>query len=165
MNAIFWMSCAYARDIETVVAHLKKQMAGPVWLVGTSMGTFSAANGAIAAKGVAGLVLTSTVTRARPRWKIAQSHRDGVASMPLSRITVPTLIVFHRNDKCEITPAWDAPKLSKRLTKARKVEVVLLDGADPPRSEPCQAKSRHGFLGIKAKAVNTMAAFIMSNGK
>jgi len=55
------------------------------------------------------LVLTSTITRAKPQWKIAQSHRDGVASMPLQRITVPTLIVSHNKDGCDITPAADAP--------------------------------------------------------
>jgi pimeloyl-ACP methyl ester carboxylesterase len=163
MNAIFRMSGAHAGDIGAVVDYLKQQAPVPVWLVGTSMGTFSAAGGAIAAKSVDGLVLTSTITRARPDWKIAQSHPDGVASMALPQIAVPTLIVSHRNDGCRFTPAADAAKLSRRLSRARKVEVALLDGGDPPRSDPCQAHSQHGFLGLERQAVDTIAAFIKAS--
>ena len=64
----------HASDIGAMAAYLKKQAAVPVWLVGTSMGTFSAAGGAIAAEDVDGLVLTSTITRSAPDWKIARSH-------------------------------------------------------------------------------------------
>ena len=51
------------------------------------------AEGAIGAGNVNGLVLTSTITRAKPDWKIAQSHRDGVASMALEKVAVPALIL------------------------------------------------------------------------
>lgn len=136
-----------------------------VWLVGTSMGTFSSAAAAIAGKDVDGLVLTSTITRVKPDWKIAQSHRDGVASMALGQVTVPTLVLFHRKDGCDITPAADAPKLAAKLTKAAKVETVLLDGGSPPQSDPCEARSQHGFLGIETQAVDAIAKFIKANGK
>jgi len=165
MNAVFRMSTGHAADISAIATQLKKEADVPVWLVGTSMGTFSAAGGAIGAKNVDGLVLTSAITRAKPQWKIAQSHRDGVASMPLANVSVPTLIVSHKEDGCDITPAADAPKLRNRLTKAAKVDVVLLDGGSPPQSEPCEAKSQHGFLGIESQAVGVIAAFIKANGK
>jgi hypothetical protein len=160
MNAIFRMSANHAADIGAVAAYLKTQAQVPVWLVGTSMGTFSAARGAIGAKDVDGLILTSTITRSKPDWKIAGSHPNAVASMALQQVTVPTLILSHRKDGCDITPAADAPKLSARLTKVKKVETILLDGGDPPLSEPCQAKSQHGYLGIERKAVETIAGFI-----
>lgn len=165
MSAIFRMSKAHADDISAVAAYLKAQAPVPVWLVGTSMGTFSAAGGAIAAKGIDGLVLTSTITRAKPEWKIAKSHSDGVASMRLPDIAVPTLVVSHQKDGCDITPAADAQKLRNRLTKAGKVEVVLLDGGAPPQSAPCQAKSQHGFLGIEDKAVDAIARFVKAGAK
>jgi pimeloyl-ACP methyl ester carboxylesterase len=165
MNGIFRMSSAHAGDIAAVAAYLKRQASVPVWLVGTSMGTFSAAGGAIAAEGVDGLVLSSTITRSMPHWQIALSHPDGVASMALPQVTLPTLIVSHRKDGCGVTPAADAPKLSRRLTKAEKVEVVSLDGGDPPQSEACEAKSQHGFLGIETQAVNTIARFIRANSR
>lgn len=164
MNAIFRMSKAHADDINAVAAYLKKQAAVPVWVVGTSMGTFSAARGAIGARNVDGLVLTSSITRSRPDWKIAGSHPNGIASMPLPEVAVPALVMSHRNDRCAFTPAADAPKLTARLTKAKKVDVVILDGGDPPQSEPCEAKSQHGFLGIEGKAVDAIAQFIKNSG-
>jgi pimeloyl-ACP methyl ester carboxylesterase len=165
MNGVFRMGRAHAGDIETIAAYLKKDADVPVWLIGTSMGTFSAAAGAIASAGVDGLVLTSTVTRTKPDWKIAATHRDGVASMALGRVTVPTLIMSHRKDGCDVTPSSDAAKLKDRLVKARKVEVVLLDGGSPPVSDPCEAKAQHGFLGIERQAVDTIVSFIKANPK
>ena len=164
MNAMFRMSGAHAGDIGAVAAYLKKQADVPVWLVGTSMGTFSAARGAIAGNGIDGLVLTSTITRAM-EGTLAKSHPDGVASMALPEITVPTLIVSHRSDACKITPAADAPKLSKRLTKASKVEFALLEGGNPPLSDPCGANAHHGYFGVEAEAVNTIAKFISGYSK
>jgi pimeloyl-ACP methyl ester carboxylesterase len=165
MNAIFRMSGAHVGDIGAVAAYLKKQANVPVWLVGTSMGTFSAARGAIAAKGIDGLVLTSTITRAMPEGTLAKSHPDGVGSMALPEITVPTLIVSHRKDACTVTPAADAPTLNKRLTNASKVEIALLDGGDPTFSDPCGAKAQHGYVGVEAERVNTIAKFISDNSK
>lgn len=165
MNAVFRMGRAHTGDIEAIAAHLKKDADVPVWLIGTSMGTFSAAAGAIASAGVDGLVLTSTVTRSKPEWKIAATHRDGVASMALGRVTVPALIVSHRKDGCNLTPSSDAARLKERLVKARKVEVVLLDGGAPPVSAPCEARAQHGFLGIEQQAVDAIAGFVKANPK
>lgn len=163
MNAVFRMSSAHANDIGAIVAYLKKQANVPVWLVGTSMGTFSAAEGGIGLRNIDGVVLTSTITRSSPNWNIRQSHPNGVASMRLSAITVPTLILSHRHDGCDITPASDAPKLTKALTKSRKVDVVLLDGGNAPKSEPCLAMAQHGFYGIEGQAVARIAQFIKAN--
>jgi hypothetical protein len=165
MNAIFRMGGAHAGDIGAVAAHLKKEAPVPVWLVGTSMGTFSAAGGAVGSTDVDGLVLTSTITRAKPQWKIARSHSDGVASMPLQKVMVPTLIVSHAKDGCNITPAADAAKLRNKLAAAKPVDVVILSGGDPPRSDPCEAMSQHGFLGIEGQAVDAIARFIVAQGK
>jgi pimeloyl-ACP methyl ester carboxylesterase len=165
MNAIFRMSNAHADDIGAVAGYLKNQAGVPVWLIGTSMGTFSAAGGAIAAKNIDGLVLTSTITRAMPDWIIAKTHPNGVASMALPKITVPTLIVSHRKDACKVSPAANAPKLRIRLTKASKVEIALLDGGDPPQSDPCEAKAAHGYFGIETETVDTIAKFVGGNSK
>jgi hypothetical protein len=164
MNAIFRMSAPHAADITAVAAHLKKEADLPVWLVGTSMGTFSAAEGAIAAQNIDGLVLSSTITRSKPDWKIARSHSDGIASMALEKIAVPTLILSHRHDQCDITPAADAAKLKQRLTKAAKVSIVLLDGGKAPKSEACDALAAHGFWGIEEKAVDEIARFVTAGG-
>jgi hypothetical protein len=82
--------------------------------------------------------------------------------MALSEITVPTLIMSHREDGCNDSPPADAAML---LTRSSKVEIALLDGGDPPQSSPCEANAAHGYFGIEAEAVDTIANFINSNSK
>jgi hypothetical protein len=162
MNAVFRMSGQHAADIGAVAAHLKKEADAPVWLVGTSMGTFSAAGGAIGSKGVDGLVLTSTITRAKPHWKIAQSHRDGVASMALARVAVPVLILSHRKDGCDITPG-QAPAGADRRQEGRggaarrrcaapvrpvRGEIAARVSGDRGRGGRCHRPLREGQWGV-----------------
>ena len=79
---------ARAQDIAGVVAFLKQRADVPVWLVGTSMGTVSAANAAARVpQGVDGLVLTSSVTRASRR------ERESLKDVNLKAIALPTLFV------------------------------------------------------------------------
>ena len=99
------MNGAHAGDIGAVAAYLKEQAGVPVW---PSMGTFSAAHGAIAAPGIDGLVLTSTVTRgwrgpslratptAWPAWRCRRS--------PFPRSSCPI----------EKTPARPRPRPTRR---------------------------------------------------
>jgi hypothetical protein len=164
MTAMFRVSRAHAGDIGAVVSYLKNEAAVPVWLIGTSAGTFSAAFGAITSgKNINGLVLTSTVTRTPPAWLLAKNFPNGVADLALSDITVPTLIMSHRGDLCIATPAADAAMLRTRLRNTSKAEIALLDGGDAPQSPPCEAKAAHGYFGIEAEAVDTMVRFINSN--
>jgi hypothetical protein len=135
----------------------------PVWAVGTSTGTWSAAWNAIAADNIDGLVLTSTITKPRPHWKLAQTHPDGVASLPLDEVLVPTLILAHAEDTCDTTPPDGVSKLRDRLTNAQPVEVVMLKGGEANPSEACEAMSRHGFLGVEDEAIGAIVKFITAN--
>ena len=161
MNPNFRMSREHAEDISAVTKYLRGRANVPVWLVGTSMGTFSAANGAIAAADVDGLVLISTITRSNPEWKVAAGH--GVASMHLASIKVPTLILSHRDDRCELTPATGTSELKNRLTATELKQVELLVGGSPPNSEPCGPMAPHGFFGIEDEAVNRIVEFIKAH--
>ena len=163
MNAVFRMSRENVEDVHSLVAHLKAGFGVPVWLAGTSMGTFSAAAAALSGGDIAGLVLTSTITRAAPDWIIASSHPDGVASLALESIKVPTLVLSHRNDGCDLTPAADAEKLRRRLASAPVVEVAVLDGELPPKSGPCDAFAPHGFYGAENEAVVLITSFVARN--
>jgi len=118
MNPIFRMSRARAGDIDSVAFYLKDQAAIPVWLVGTSRGTFSAVGGGDHLQEHRWPDL-STVTRSRRDWEIARTHPDGAASMALHNIVVPTLVMSHRSDACDATPATEAEKLRSLLIKAR----------------------------------------------
>jgi hypothetical protein len=178
MSPSFLVNQDHAIDIGAVVDYLKREAHLPVWLVGTSAGSWSAALGAInASRGgkenssIDGLVLTSTVTRipegsgfARRQPTFAAEHPEGVMSMDLSAVRVPTLIMSHRDDGCLYTPAVDAPVLGKRLSRSTKVEIAIMTGGDPPKSDPCEAYAQHGYFGVETQAVDTIARFIKANG-
>jgi hypothetical protein len=156
MRGGFRNSAEHVTDIDAVTAHLKKTVRVPVWLIGTSRGTESAAYVAIHAKEeVAGVVFTSSMT---------EDNSDGrpVTDLALDRIRVPALIVAHEDDGCRVTPPEGAERIAKGLVNAPKVEVKMFSGGDEPRSKPCNAKSAHGFLGIEQDVVAAIAAFIKS---
>ena len=164
MSALWRMGKKHAKEILSIIHQIKKGADVPIWVVGTSMGTFSAANAAILLKSeVDGLVLTSTITRSRQRWKIYSAYPNAVIDMDLEGISIPTLIASHESDGCRITPASDAKQLKEKLKNSKHVEVVLFRGGDPPESGPCQGRSDHGFFGIEKQVVNTIAEFIKNN--
>jgi pimeloyl-ACP methyl ester carboxylesterase len=164
---VFRISEEHAQDIEAVVNYLKKEATNnPVWLVGTSLGTFSASNCAIRIKeGINGLILTSSVTRSRKKWRIYTTHPNAIIDMDLDKIAVPTLIISHREDKCEGTPAADAPRLKAALVNSPKVEVMYFTGGKKPREKRCRGLSAHGFYGIEDEVVAAIAGFIKANSK
>lgn len=146
---------AHAQDAAAVIAYLKQAGPAPVWLVGTSAGTLSAANAAARLpSGPDGVVLTSSITRATRN--LPYSLRD----VDLAAITVSTLFVHHKDDGCVATPYDDLPGVMKRLKKARRAELLTFSGGDPPRSDACEPLSPHGFLGIERAVVGQIAAWI-----
>lgn len=151
----FRASKEHAQDIDAVVRYLKGRADVPVWLVGTSRGTESAANAATRVSGVAGLVLTSSITQ-------PNKHGTGVLVMKLEDIQVPTLIVAHQDDECEHTPPADAVRIVERLVSSPRVELKMLRGGKPPKSTACEALAAHGFFGIEQEAVDTIVQFIKS---
>jgi pimeloyl-ACP methyl ester carboxylesterase len=157
----FRTSAAHAEDVRAVIEALRAERAGPVWLVGTSMGTVSAASAAArltGAGGPDGLVLTSTVTRQ------GRERPESVGDVRLKDIQVPTLIVHHRDDACRSTPYADVPSLLRDLTSAPRREVLTFTGGLPPQSGPCEARAAHGYLGLDAEVVAGIAKWIRAGG-
>jgi pimeloyl-ACP methyl ester carboxylesterase len=152
------LTSAYADEVSKVVELTRTQTKAPVWLVGTSQGTNAAANAAtVLTHGeIAGLVLTSTLTRPGPRPELKETVFDA----NLQAIVVPTLIVANNDDRCILTPPSDVPKLKAALTHAKVVAVVTVSGGAPPKSQPCDALSPHGFYGIEAQVVDEIATWI-----
>jgi pimeloyl-ACP methyl ester carboxylesterase len=153
----FRTTAAHAADVSAVMAALRAEAARPVWLIGTSMGTVSAANAAArlaSAGGPDGLVLTSTVTRQ------GRERPESVGDVRLRDIRVPTLIVHHRDDACRSTPYADAPSLLRDLTAAPRRELLTFSGGDAPQSGPCEARAAHGYFGLDAAVVDAIASWI-----
>lgn len=153
----FRASTEHAEDISAVIDYIKKQDTVPIWLVGTSRGTESAANGAIRlADKIDGLVLTSSMT---------EENKKGVSlpEMQLHDIKVPTLVVHHEDDECRVTTPEGAVGIKDALTSVSKVVLKYFSGGDEPISNPCKAKSAHGYLGIENEVVKYIADFIKTS--
>ncbi len=150
MEDEFRLGSAHAEDIGWVVANLKSRFPGvPVFLVGTSRGTISAASGGKRlGPGVDGVVLTATPF-------VASRRQPGLSGFDFSSIPVPLLFVHHVDDGCDYTPHSAAKRLADRYP------VVSVSGGLPPQSKPCDAMSPHGFLGREADAVDAIAKWML----
>ena len=131
-----------------MIVALRADAAVPVWLVGTSMGTVSAASAAARLGGNGGpdgLVLTSTVMRQ------GRERPESVGDVRLKDIRVPTLVVHHRQDTCRATLYADTPALLRDLASAPRRELLTFDGGAPPQSGPCDARAPHGYFGSRRR--------------
>lgn len=165
----FRIAEAHAQDIGRVIADVRArtnstEVQRPVWLVGTSRGTISAANAASRLAGASapdGLVLTSAVTagaRARKAW-VAHSVFD----LPLEAIRMPVLVVGHADDQCVRTPAALMERIATRTEGAREQVVTVTGGpgrAVAPGIDACEGRSPHGFIGQETEVVAGIARFV-----
>lgn len=149
----------YADIVRQVVAFAHGRSGAPVWLVGTSRGTVAAASGAahLTDHEIAGLVLTSTVTRP------GNGSPETVFGANLVAVHVPVLIVSHEGDRCRLTPPSDRLQIKASLSGAPVVDIVTVSGGLPAKSGPCEAMAEHGYYGVESDAVSRIAAWIKSH--
>lgn len=146
---------AHMADLRTVLAELKKLSPAPIWLVGTSRGTISAAAFAISEKSrglVDGIVLTSSVTSFR--------MPGAVPTQELEKITVPILVLHHEKDSCRVCQPHELPQLMKRLTNAPISKQIMVSGGGNATGDPCDALHWHGFIGMEREAVGLISDWI-----
>jgi hypothetical protein len=141
-------------DARAVVMDLKKRYPGlPIYLVGTSRGTISAAYiGRDLGDEVAGVVLTSTMFGSNQPRRQAPTLRG----FDYSRIKPRLLFVHHRDDGCEHTPYASAAKL------AQHYPLVSVKGGKPAESGSCEPFSAHGYFGREAGTVDAIAAWMLN---
>ncbi len=150
MEDWFRLGDKHARDIAVVVAELIKRFDNaPVFLVGTSRGTLSAANGGRApGTAVAGVILSATMF-------VAARSGQGLSGFDFTTIRVPVLFVHHADDGCFATPYRNAKSLSA------KFPLITVQGGEAARSDPCEAFSAHGFLGKESETVDAMVNWML----
>jgi pimeloyl-ACP methyl ester carboxylesterase len=155
--AMWRTSADHAADIRAVIAHLRRFSKGPVFLIGTSRGTISAAGVAahLPPEELGGIVLTATVTRYN-----RSRDKDRVQSAKLEKIRVPVLLAHHEDDSCDVTVFADLPELAKKFTGAPRVEIKGYRGGGNYRGSDCGARTAHGFRGIEKRVVRETAAWI-----
>jgi len=148
----------HVEDIGAVIDWLRREAHVPVWLVGTSRGTLSAAYISTQLQrgnGADGVVLTSTV--------LAQSKntREGIVlDLALERIDIPVLVVHHKQDGCRVCPISEVPRLMNKLTAAPRKEFLAVEGGIS-EGDPCEAFAYHGYNGIEREVVAKIAAWLV----
>lgn len=175
IDGIVRLSASYAATMTKVIQDVRaRTQAARVWLIGTSTGTMSAANIAarypiqnpsafppsppnLNSERPNGVILTSSQnTRTKLCGKIVQDAT-------LSAINVPTYVVAHQDDGCDCSPSNMTPQIVAMLTgTSKKASKLFSGGTTPTSSNPCQAFTRHGFIGIEPAVVTDIAAWMAS---
>jgi pimeloyl-ACP methyl ester carboxylesterase len=157
------ISDAHLADMRVAIQKAHELGGLPVWLVGTSRGTVSAAHAAIKladepafSTAMAGLVLTASITQAR--------KRGAVPVQELSRIRVPTLVLHHKQDACPSCRPHETPGIVRSLSHAPRKALVLIEGGHSPSGDPCQPWHWHGFVNYERETVQQITQW-MAAGK
>jgi hypothetical protein len=146
----------HVMDQKAVIAWLRKQAEVPVWLVGTSRGTESAAYAATyltGSDGPDGLVLTSTI--------LTDSREFPVPALQLDRLRIPVLVVHHVDDGCNHCLYAGISKLMDKLNNSRRKELVAVKGGIS-QGNPCEAFAHHGFNGIESQVVEKIGTWMLA---
>jgi len=144
----------HVADVKALIAWLKQQNNIPVWLVGTSRGTQSAAYVAtqlVDVGGPDGLVITSTM--------LTDNKGRPVPDMSLGKLKIPVLVVHHEQDGCKHCKFSDMPRLIDKLTTTQRKQLITFRGGNN-RGDPCKPFAYHGFNGIERDVVRKIAEWI-----
>ena len=154
MTLAFRASRDGIEDLRVIAEKLRAQLGKPVWLVGTSRGSVSAAaaGAALDPPTIAGIVLTSSVTYSR--------SQPAVPTLPLMDVRVPVLVMHHKRDACKDCDPREAHMITDRLTGAPVKKLLLVDGGGDPSGPVCEPMHYHGFIGMEAQAVKTITDWI-----
>jgi len=145
-------STGYAALVRDFVTYAHAQGRGPVFLLGTSQGSIAAMNGAahMGRAQIAGVVLTESVT------EMGGSHETVFDAEP-DRVSVPALVVANRDDRCNVAPPRDAPKIAAALSHSVQVRVLNVSGGVRRSQKDCGSLTPHGYYGIEATVVGDIA--------
>ena len=146
----------HAADIKAAISWLRAQANVPVWLVGTSRGTQSAAHAAIelaGPDGPDGMVLSSTI--------LTENFGRPVPGMPLDKVRIPVLVVHHEQDGCMHCRFNDVPQLMDKLVNAPRKQLLAFKGG-VNEGDPCDAAAYHGFNGLERDVVGQTAAWMLA---
>ena len=148
------ISPQHMRDARAALDFVKAHSAAPVWIVGTSRGSVSAAAMAIQIHdpAIAGLVLSSSIV-----------NREKAGALPtqdLAAITLPVLLLHHAKDACRLCRPDQVPALLDALKNAPFKKLRMVSGGADPSGDPCHALHWHGFIGMEQEAVQDIAAWI-----
>lgn len=153
----FRQTSEHVADVKAILSWFKESSSLPLWLVGTSRGTQSAAYVATELLGKEapdGIVLTSTI--------LVDKKSNPVPNMNLEKIKTPVLVVHHELDGCQLCSFDEIPRLMRKLENVPKKELFSFKEGQT-KGDPCDAFGYHGFNGIESEVVTQIATWILQN--
>lgn len=158
------LSAEHMQDVRAVVNYLKERNL-PVYLAGQSLGSMSVVTAGINMNDqINGIIMTSAATKAKPPWKekwpVFANYPNAILDFPdLDKVTVPVLVVAHKDDSCVPTPAERAPKLVKSFVNSKSAELQIYEGGYA-KADGCHYRGAHSYYGQEKKVVAGIADFI-----
>lgn len=145
----------HAADNLAIFKAVKSRSPLPIWVVGTSMGTISAAAAAIQDREnlVSGVVLTSSI--------VAYKIPGAVPTQELEKIRVPVLVFHHENDACWACRPHEVKNIAGDLKNAPIKKTIFVSGGSGATGDPCEPMHHHGYVGMRDEAVDLIAAWII----
>ena len=127
-------------DIQAVVSYLSEKGDTPIFLVGTSRGTYSVAYLAqkMTSEHVKGIVLTSSMN-----------------NIGLGTTKYPVLFVHHQDDECSGTTYVNALQSYERVSSPQKT-FVTVRGGKYPVGRACGVFAQHGYIGQESEVVKVI---------
>jgi hypothetical protein len=168
-----------AKDIEPVIEYVKGHcLNAPIWLVGTSRGTISAANvdARLGNDSITGLSLTSSIS-VDPHANTNKPWMATLYDVPLGAIFVPVQFMHHHEDGCPASP-YDATGatadrfdgVQNLMRHFRNARAKTLSPVSAPianvSDSPCGPISYHGYwqLDDNSNVVPAIVRFV-ENGQ
>lgn len=149
------LSATHAAELQGFINAAANRWGKPVWVVGTSAGSISTVTAGgfqPALAGLRGVVLTSPVT-------VLSSVNQATFNLYASRITLPTMVVWHRDDHCSASPPAGSAVLFNTIPSAGRAYRIFEHGHSVA-TDPCGAFSEHGYAGIEEEVVKAIAEFV-----
>jgi pimeloyl-ACP methyl ester carboxylesterase len=149
------VSKEHVGELAKVIAYAKQNFGKPVWLVGTSRGTVSGTAAAIALgeSAVQGLVLTSSITSIKT---------GAISTQNIASLKIPTLVVHHKNDACNLCVPAEASRITDYLKSAPVKKFIMIEGGSNPSGDPCAARHWHGFINFEKETVKMITDWIQN---
>ena len=149
------VSPEHIADIAAVVAHIRAKSSAPIWLVGTSQGTISAAAAAIVlGEKINGVVLSAAYTSFKAPTSVPQQA--------INKIQIPVMVIFHEKDSCRVTLPYEGKFIMEKLTAAPVKRLMLVSGGSNPTGNECEALHWHGFINMEVQASKVMTDWILN---
>jgi hypothetical protein len=156
MDTSFRSSNEHLEDVRHVLSYLKEKYGQKPYLHGHCRSTFSPASITTKLKneGIAGMILTS------PR---STGKHGAVTDYDRGVVSVPVLLVQHKDDPCNGTPYSQLNKVKEFYEKSSgKVDVILVTGGNMKVTGPksCQA-GPHSFSGLEQETSSAITNWIL----